>query len=163
MLYISNLTCILTYYSAAEPVSDTGGGVPSSGKRKAPEVPKTHHEIRKNMERGLHERDRVGVQDFVLLQNFESEDAFIDNLRKRFNENLIYVSKSSTKTFFFQEILRPITRKSDFTFFLYCLIVNNTCNLSKLLYLKSLIEMYMMKKWNLNLFIESLEILKSFR
>lgn len=45
------------------------------------------------MERGLHERDRVGVQDFVLLEDFQSEHAFIDNLRKRFNENLIYVSK----------------------------------------------------------------------
>lgn len=45
-----------------------------------------------NMERGLHERDRVGVQDFVLLEDFQSESAFIDNLRKRFNEDLIYVS-----------------------------------------------------------------------
>ncbi|XP_055379065.1 unconventional myosin IC isoform X2 [Condylostylus longicornis] len=42
------------------------------------------------MERGLHDRDRVGVQDFVLLENYQSEDAFIDNLKKRFNENLIY-------------------------------------------------------------------------
>lgn len=45
------------------------------------------------MERGLHERDRVGVQDFVLLEDFESEAAFIENLRRRFKENLIYVSK----------------------------------------------------------------------
>lgn len=44
------------------------------------------------MERGLHERDRVGLQDFVLLENYKSEEAFIDNLRKRFQENLIYVS-----------------------------------------------------------------------
>ncbi|XP_044735340.1 unconventional myosin IC [Chrysoperla carnea] len=42
------------------------------------------------MERELHKRDRVGVQDFVLLEDFESEEAFVDNLRKRFNENLIY-------------------------------------------------------------------------
>ncbi|XP_037936316.1 unconventional myosin IC isoform X2 [Teleopsis dalmanni] len=42
------------------------------------------------MERGLHERDRVGVQDFVLLEDFENEEAFIDNLRKRFQENIIY-------------------------------------------------------------------------
>ncbi|XP_069686515.1 unconventional myosin IC isoform X2 [Periplaneta americana] len=42
------------------------------------------------MERDLHARDRVGVQDFVLLENFQSEDAFVDNLRKRFKENLIY-------------------------------------------------------------------------
>lgn len=44
------------------------------------------------METGLHERDRAGVQDFVLLENYESEAAFIDNLKKRFQENLIYVS-----------------------------------------------------------------------
>ncbi|XP_034942192.1 unconventional myosin IC isoform X2 [Chelonus insularis] len=42
------------------------------------------------MERDLHERDRVGVQDFVLLEDFQSERAFVDNLRKRFKENLIY-------------------------------------------------------------------------
>lgn len=42
------------------------------------------------MERDLHARDRVGVQDFVLLENFQSVDAFVDNLRKRFKENLIY-------------------------------------------------------------------------
>ncbi|XP_055902162.1 unconventional myosin IC isoform X1 [Eupeodes corollae] len=42
------------------------------------------------MEKGLHDRDRVGVQDSVLLENYQSEDAFIDNLRKRFQENLIY-------------------------------------------------------------------------
>ena len=44
------------------------------------------------MERDLHARDRVGVQDFVLLENFQDESAFVDNLRKRFKENLIYVS-----------------------------------------------------------------------
>lgn len=44
------------------------------------------------MERGLHDRDRVGVQDFVLLEDYQNETAFIDNLRKRFKENLIYVS-----------------------------------------------------------------------
>ncbi|XP_055536094.1 unconventional myosin IC isoform X1 [Wyeomyia smithii] len=43
-----------------------------------------------NMERGLHDRDRVGLQDQVLLENYQSEDAFIDNLKKRFQENLIY-------------------------------------------------------------------------
>nr|XP_033321660.1 unconventional myosin IC isoform X1 [Megalopta genalis]XP_033321661.1 unconventional myosin IC isoform X1 [Megalopta genalis] len=69
-------------------VSDTGGGVSDSGKR--PEVLKSNHEVRRKMERGLHERDRVGVQDFVLLEDFQSEAAFIDNLRKRFKEDLIY-------------------------------------------------------------------------
>lgn len=47
------------------------------------------------MESALTARDRVGVQDFVLLENHTSEVAFIDNLRKRFKENLIYVRMSS--------------------------------------------------------------------
>ncbi|XP_019401424.1 PREDICTED: unconventional myosin-Ic isoform X1 [Crocodylus porosus] len=46
--------------------------------------------IRMTMESALTARDRVGVQDFVLLENFTSEAAFIENLRKRFKENLIY-------------------------------------------------------------------------
>lgn len=44
------------------------------------------------MEKALHDRDVVGVQDFVLLENYQSEEAFLDNLKKRFQENLIYVS-----------------------------------------------------------------------
>lgn len=47
--------------------------------------------VRAMMESALTARDRVGVQDFVLLENYNSEVAFIDNLRKRFKENLIYV------------------------------------------------------------------------
>lgn len=43
------------------------------------------------MEKGLHERDIVGLQDFILLEDFQSEEAFIDNLKKRFHANLIYV------------------------------------------------------------------------
>ncbi|XP_060744064.1 myosin Ic, paralog b isoform X1 [Tachysurus vachellii] len=46
--------------------------------------------VRAMMESALTARDRVGVQDFVLLENHTSEAAFIDNLRKRFKENLIY-------------------------------------------------------------------------
>uniref|UniRef100_A0A671N9V7 Unconventional myosin-Ic n=1 Tax=Sinocyclocheilus anshuiensis TaxID=1608454 RepID=A0A671N9V7_9TELE len=42
------------------------------------------------MESALTARDRVGMQDFVLLENHTSEVAFIENLRKRFKENLIY-------------------------------------------------------------------------
>ncbi|XP_063226158.1 unconventional myosin IC isoform X2 [Bacillus rossius redtenbacheri] len=42
------------------------------------------------MERDLHARDVVGVQDFVLLEDYQSEEAFVDNLRKRFKANLIY-------------------------------------------------------------------------
>ncbi|XP_075901124.1 unconventional myosin-Ih isoform X1 [Nelusetta ayraudi] len=42
------------------------------------------------MEAALTARDRVGIQDFVLLDAHTSETAFLDNLRKRFHENLIY-------------------------------------------------------------------------
>lgn len=42
------------------------------------------------MESALTARDRVGVQDFVLLENYTSENAFIENLRKRSSEKLIY-------------------------------------------------------------------------
>lgn len=50
------------------------------------------------MEKGLHERDLVGLQDFVLLEDYHSEQAFIDNLKKRFQSDLIYVSIFKTKT-----------------------------------------------------------------
>uniref|UniRef100_A0A3Q1CC80 Myosin motor domain-containing protein n=1 Tax=Amphiprion ocellaris TaxID=80972 RepID=A0A3Q1CC80_AMPOC len=46
--------------------------------------------LRLVMESALTARDRVGVQDFVLLENYNSEAAFIENLRRRFRENLIY-------------------------------------------------------------------------
>ncbi|XP_077442171.1 unconventional myosin-Ih [Vanacampus margaritifer] len=42
------------------------------------------------MESSLTARDRVGIQDFVLLDAHTSETAFLDNLRKRFHEDLIY-------------------------------------------------------------------------
>lgn len=42
------------------------------------------------MEQDLHIRDQVGVQDFVLLENFKSEEAFIENLQKRTKADLIY-------------------------------------------------------------------------
>lgn len=45
------------------------------------------------MENQLHARDRVGVQDFVLLEDFKNPNAFVDNLRKRYQADLIYVSK----------------------------------------------------------------------
>lgn len=53
------------------------------------EVRRKH--IRLHMESTLTARDKVGVQDFVLLDAYTSESAFLDNLRKRFSENLIYV------------------------------------------------------------------------
>ncbi|MEE6508195.1 hypothetical protein FKM82_019787 [Ascaphus truei] len=42
------------------------------------------------MEGSLSARDKVGVQDFVLLDSHTSEAAFMDNLRKRFQGHLIY-------------------------------------------------------------------------
>ncbi|KAL6067694.1 hypothetical protein STEG23_031498, partial [Scotinomys teguina] len=42
------------------------------------------------MEGTLTARDKVGVQDFVLLDAYTSKSAFLENLRKRFRENLIY-------------------------------------------------------------------------
>uniref|UniRef100_A0A8C8WTL9 Myosin IH n=1 Tax=Panthera leo TaxID=9689 RepID=A0A8C8WTL9_PANLE len=55
---------------------------------KKEEVRRKH--IRLHMESTLTARDKVGVQDFVLLDAYTSESAFLDNLRKRFSENLIY-------------------------------------------------------------------------
>lgn len=49
------------------------------------------------MESDLQARDRIGVQDFVLLEEFKSEDAFLENLRKRYNSGLIYVSTESAR------------------------------------------------------------------
>ncbi|XP_019504608.1 PREDICTED: unconventional myosin-Ih [Hipposideros armiger] len=46
--------------------------------------------IRLHMESTLTSRDKVGVQDFVMLDAYTSESAFLDNLRKRFSQNLIY-------------------------------------------------------------------------
>lgn len=43
------------------------------------------------MENLLHARDKVGVQDFVLLEKYTDENAFVENLKKRFQEKLIYV------------------------------------------------------------------------
>ncbi|TSO98497.1 Unconventional myosin-Ih [Bagarius yarrelli] len=43
-----------------------------------------------DLERALTARDRVGVQDMVLLDAHNSETAFLDNLKKRFSEDLIY-------------------------------------------------------------------------
>ncbi|TNN73752.1 Unconventional myosin-Ih [Liparis tanakae] len=48
------------------------------------------NQMLRNMEASLTARDRVGIQDFVLLDAYTSESAFLDNLRKRFHENLIY-------------------------------------------------------------------------
>ena len=48
--------------------------------------------FRKGVESALHARDHTGVQDFVLLEDYNSVDAFLGNLQKRFKADLIYVS-----------------------------------------------------------------------
>ncbi|KAK6638201.1 hypothetical protein RUM44_008629 [Polyplax serrata] len=42
------------------------------------------------MESTLTQRARVGVEDFTLLEEYQDINAFVENLRKRFVENLIY-------------------------------------------------------------------------
>ena len=42
------------------------------------------------MENDLAKRDHVGVQDFILLEDYTHPEAFVENLKKRFTENLIY-------------------------------------------------------------------------
>uniref|UniRef100_A0AAX7UTV7 Myosin IHb n=1 Tax=Astatotilapia calliptera TaxID=8154 RepID=A0AAX7UTV7_ASTCA len=60
-------------------------------KNKSPGIPPERcNRILRNMEASLTARDRVGIQDFVLLDTYTSETACLDNLRKRFHENLIY-------------------------------------------------------------------------
>lgn len=49
------------------------------------------------MEGALTARDRVGIQDFVLLDE-TTEGAVISNLKKRFSKDLIYVSLLAPKT-----------------------------------------------------------------
>lgn len=42
------------------------------------------------MESSLENRDRVGVPDAILLEDYQNEKAFIDNLHKRYQNDLIY-------------------------------------------------------------------------
>ncbi|KAJ7416152.1 Unconventional myosin-Ih [Willisornis vidua] len=62
-------------------------GPGGDGRAQKEEVDDNTEEI---MEGALIARDRVGVQDFVLLDSHTSEAAFLSNLRKRYQENLIY-------------------------------------------------------------------------
>ena len=65
------------------------------------------------MESELQARDRIGVQDFVLLEDFQSEDAFLENLKKRYNSGLIYVSTRNTESLFkFRFVKRQCTQGS---------------------------------------------------
>ncbi|CRK97386.1 CLUMA_CG010776, isoform A [Clunio marinus] len=42
------------------------------------------------MERDLNEREKAGVPDAVLLEDYTNENIFLENLEKRFGENIIY-------------------------------------------------------------------------
>lgn len=48
-----------------------------------------------DLERALTARDKVGIQDLVLLDAHGSEEAVLENLKDRFTEDLIYVSLDS--------------------------------------------------------------------
>ena len=52
--------------------------------------PITRGRLPSTIESALSARDRVGVQDFVLLHDHTSESEFIENLKKRFTNDLIY-------------------------------------------------------------------------
>lgn len=78
--------------------------------------------VRAMMESALTARDRVGVQDFVLLENYTSEAAFIENLRKRFKENLIYVSWCSEEGGGSTAYQSPESKRNQIT--MYWLIVS---------------------------------------
>lgn len=41
----------------------------------------------------MNSRNVAGVDDFVLLEDFTNEEVFIDNLRIRYESDLIYVCK----------------------------------------------------------------------
>lgn len=68
------------------------------------------------MERELNVRDKAGVPDAVLLEDFTNEDVFIENLEKRFGENIIYVS------FFFEFMsCRHQSHENKISFFIVAL------------------------------------------
>ena len=48
------------------------------------------------MENQISLRNLKGLDDFLLLENYDDENAFIENLRKRFNEKIIYVSLNNS-------------------------------------------------------------------
>lgn len=43
----------------------------------------------------MNEREKAGVPDMVLLEDYTNENVFLENLEKRFGENIIYVRKTS--------------------------------------------------------------------
>ena len=52
-------------------------------------------DAKKIIERNL-TRNRIGVDDSVLIVNYTSEDEFMSNLQRRFAEDMIYVCPKYT-------------------------------------------------------------------
>ncbi|XP_037794658.1 unconventional myosin IC-like isoform X1 [Penaeus monodon] len=48
------------------------------------------HQALVRMESVLEDRERYGVPDAILLEDYQNEAVFIDNLKKRYHENVIY-------------------------------------------------------------------------
>lgn len=67
------------------------------------------------MERLLDDRGRAGMADAVLLEDYNNEDVFIENLQKRFSENFIYV-RNNLKCDVTDNVLIP-------NYYLFCFIV----------------------------------------
>ncbi|CAG0894873.1 unnamed protein product [Darwinula stevensoni] len=78
------------------------------------------------MEKSSHQREKVGVDDFVLLEDHTDENAFLDNLNKRFNHDVIYVSSPSfpiAERVLSERRSRKGIDRSDIVSFLYLLII----------------------------------------
>lgn len=52
----------------------------------------SHNNNEKSNEDEDEESTQVGLDDFVLLDDFTNEDAFIDNLKIRHEANIVYVN-----------------------------------------------------------------------
>jgi hypothetical protein len=55
--------------------------------------------------------EEVGVDDFVLLEAYTSQDAFLDNLRLRFSANIIYVNLHTLVTILKNQFLTSFNQR----------------------------------------------------
>ena len=67
--------------------------------------------------------EAVGVDDFVLLENHTDPEAFLDNLRVRYNANIIYVRYIYIYTIFNAYIIFKRTSYQKFENLYYIIIV----------------------------------------
>jgi len=79
------------------------------------------------MEAALSARDVVGVEDFVLLEDFSNIEAFVDNLRKRFRESLIYVSTSPNSGVMLLLLCKNVNNSLSQGLHVNCYTVISTC------------------------------------